>query len=106
MIKLKSMIKEYALGGDLPEPVASIYNLYHRAPPVKKVRLARMMIGLHGEHLSPAHVYHIILGLERRFVLDIMDFARHRLTPEQLADTEKQIELFHQPPPQFSDAAQ
>ena len=107
MIKLKQILTEYS-GEDngLPEHLSAMYSLYHRATPVKKVRLAKMMIGWHGKHLSPAHVYHIILGLDKRFVLSVFEFAKSRLSPEQLVDTEKQIMLFHQPPQQFSQAAQ
>ena len=109
MIKLKQILKEryVSSGVELPDPVDKLYDFYHRAYPHKKVNLARRMIGLYGKHLTAAHVYHIILGLPQMFVLPMYEFAKQHLTPEQLADTATQIELFHQPKhPEISQAAQ
>lgn len=99
MIKLKKLIEvaEHTGQSELRR-LEGPYNMFHRAPDVKKVQLARMMItGPHRGELTPPHVFHIILGLPREFVYPIYQLAQKFLTPAQLADVKQQVDMFHTP---------
>jgi hypothetical protein len=109
MIKLKKLLERVEdQPGQFTGIMADWYNFFHRATPVKKIFLARAMIeSVHNHQLTPAHVYHIILGLPKPSVLPIYKIAQKHLTPEQLSDVKQQIDTFHQPKdPELSTAAQ
>lgn len=98
MIKLKTLVERF---GETEKELPNLempYNMFHRAPELKKIQLAKMMItGPHRHELTAAHVFHIILGLPRRMVYPIYQLAQKFLTPAQLADVKQQVDMFHAP---------
>ncbi len=90
MIKLKLLLEDWA-GGMFD------YDVYSQSSPEEKIHMAVTFLqSTHAKRLTPAEVYHIILSLPRENIRDVYEMSKRHLTPEQLADTKQQIDLFYE----------
>ncbi len=89
MIKLKLLLEDWANG-------TFDYDAYSQYPPEEKLAVAVSFFNTpNAKHLTAAEIYHIILSVPRSSIKDLYNFASTRLTPEQLADTKHQIDVFY-----------
>ena len=76
------------------------YDMYVGAiasvSPEEQFEIAKLILSSSKSNtLSASEIYHIILGISKPFVRSLYDFAMNYLSPEQLAPTKRQVDIFH-----------
>ncbi len=94
MIKLKTLItennQEWANG-------TFDYTEYSQLSPQDRLNMAVAFLQTpNAKDLTASEVYHIILSVPRGNIRKLYDLASHYLSPEQLADTKKQVDAFYE----------